>query len=1159
MNEQKKQKQPTGYISAIYGSLIEVKGIEKDVQLHNMIEVVEHKIIGEVIQIYSDHIIAQCFENTNQLRLNNKVIDLREPISMELGPGLLSNIFDGIQRPLEKIYSNLDKSGFLERGTKIPSLSRTKKWRFVPTKSKNDKVNEGDIIGIVQETTLIQHKIMVPPGVSGTLSFIIEEGDYTVIDDIYTIKNSKQELTFGMLQKWPIYKNRPFKESKKSKEPLITGLRVIDLLFPLAKGGTVAVPGGFGTGKCVSPDTPILLSNGLRKNIKELFDSYKKKNGKIEFKTKEESLIKIESNLEVLSLNSTSFKKKSATHIYKGKTDKIITIKTRTGRSLKLTPIHKLHIFNGIEIVKKTANEIEIGDYIIVPRKITIPGEDFFFNAYDIDDSLLIVEDKPLKEVKKIIITLQEKYGIQELAKELNVSVSELNNYKNGLKEPPLKFVKDIINISKSQEIPINLLKAEHQSEPFYLPKKLTKEMAEWLGLFIADGHIKGKYDGIYFYNTSNQILTRFKELTQKVFGFNTKFGQDSEDRTPFMFLRNTAFKKFLYWLGIPKKNKTHEVKIPDCILKSSEKILIHFLNGYFAGDGWFSKYTVGFSTASKKLHSDLTYLLSRLGILYRVSEKKNSFYIELEGKLSENLGNLLKKSNVYVYEKLIPLFNYCDQNIKHFDGLEDIPLDISILKNLKTQGKDHLGHDIFKKHLGIRIDNYINQKQKPSLTTLRKIYDLIEEFGQNNDINLRKHLHHIISLNENLFFDQVREKEEQTKKTNVYDLTIEDYHNFIGGEQPIVLHNTVIQQSLAKWSDADIIIYCGVGERGNEIADVLHQFRKIIDPKSGRPLLERIVIIANTSNMPVSAREASMFSGVTIGEYYRDMGYNVAVLADSTSRWAEALREISGLLEEMPAEEGYPAYLPSKLSSFYERAGIVLTLGDSDDGTHNRIGSVSIIGSVSPPSGDFSEPVTATTKRFVQAFWALDASLAYSKHYPAINWLNSYSNYPDYIFEWWKERDVYWEELKDITWNNCRIQVNQLLSKESELKNITQLIGKENLPEDQQLIIFIAELIRNSFLIQSAFDNIDCFTQVEKLICHIKLILLLYKESIELLNKGFIIEDITKLNVINDILRISQSIANDQYEKIIDIKNKLLKEINQMKSMFGGSRERLL
>ncbi|TFG07588.1 MAG: V-type ATP synthase subunit A, partial [Promethearchaeota archaeon] len=521
-----KEKSEYGYISAIYGSLIEVRGLEYNIRLHDMIKIEKHNILGEVIQIYSDHIVVQCFENTTNLKLHEPIINLKEPLSMELAPGLLENIFDGIQRPLELAFNQSKGAGFLERGFELSSLSRTKKWHFVPRKNENDVVSQGDIIGVVQETPLIEHKIMVPPNHGGKITSLAKEGDYTIVDDIYKLEIDGKEKNFQMLQKWPITQNRPFKKRSNPDEPLITGIRVIDLLFPIAKGGTVAVPGGFGTGK-------------------------------------------------------------------------------------------------------------------------------------------------------------------------------------------------------------------------------------------------------------------------------------------------------------------------------------------------------------------------------------------------------------------------------------------------------------------------------------------------------------------------------------------------------------TVIQQSLAKWCDADIIIFVGCGERGNEIADVLKEFAKITDPKSGRPLLERIVLIANTSNMPVSAREASIFSGVTIAEYYRDMGYDVALLADSTSRWAESLREISGLLEEMPAEEGYPAYLPSRLSSFYERAGKVTTIGN-ETLEKDRFGSLSIIGSVSPPAGDFSEPVTAATKRFVQAFWALDANLAYSKHYPAINWLDSYSNYPEYVSDWWYERDIDWLDV-DIDWFECRNQFNDILSKENELKNITQLIGEENLPEDQQLTLFIAKLVKKGFLIQNA------------------------------------------------------------------------------------------
>ncbi|NHJ21195.1 MAG: V-type ATP synthase subunit A [Candidatus Lokiarchaeota archaeon] len=609
MNEVQRKKQ-FGFVSSINGSLIEIKGLENQVRLSDLVRV--NNILGEVIQIYSDHVIAQLFENTNNLKLNQKVTSLQEPLSMELGPGLLGTIFDGIQRPLEATLLQSTTGGFLERGADLPSLSRTKKWLFKPLKKVDDSVNTGHVIGFVQETPLIKHKILVPVGVSGTLTYIAEEGEYTIVDELYRVKSGSNEKTFNMFQKWPITKNRPYKSRSYPHEPLITGIRTIDLLFPIVKGGTVAVPGGFGTGK-------------------------------------------------------------------------------------------------------------------------------------------------------------------------------------------------------------------------------------------------------------------------------------------------------------------------------------------------------------------------------------------------------------------------------------------------------------------------------------------------------------------------------------------------------------TVIQQSLAKWCDADVIVFVGCGERGNEIADVLKQFTEIIDPKSGRPLLERIVLIANTSNMPVSAREASIFSGVTIGEYYRDMGYDVAVLADSTSRWAESLREISGLLEEMPAEEGYPAYLPSKISSFYERAGVVNIYSDEDS---SNFGSLTIIGSVSPPSGDFSEPVTSTTKRFVQAFWALDANLAYSKHYPAINWLKSYSKYPDFISDWWYERDVYWPEI-DIDWNECRKEINNILSQENELKNVTQLVGEENLPEDQQFILFISKLIRNSFLIQNAFDPIDCFTDIKKLIEFTKIILLLYHEGQQLIAQGYLIDDIKDIKVVDYILRIGQSVPNDQLAEIEQLRKDLSYEIESLKLIHGALKKK--
>jgi len=277
----------------------------------------------------------------------------------------------------------------------------------------------------------------------------------------------------------------------------------------------------------------------------------------------------------------------------------------------------------------------------------------------------------------------------------------------------------------------------------------------------------------------------------------------------------------------------------------------------------------------------------------------------------------------------------------------------------------------------------------------------------------------------------------------------------------------TVTQQQLAKWSDAEIVVYIGCGERGNEMTEVLTEFPELEDPKSGKPLMERTVLIANTSNMPVAAREASVYTGITIAEYFRDMGYDVSLMADSTSRWAEAMREISSRLEEMPGEEGYPAYLAARLSEFYERAGLVRTLSGKN-------GSVSVIGAVSPPGGDFSEPVTQNTLRIVKVFWALDAKLSQRRHFPAINWLNSYSLYLDSLHGWY-DKEVSPE------WNVLRSWAMEVLQKEAELQEIVQLVGSDALPEAEQLTIEIARMIREIFLQQNAYDAVDTFCDMSK------------------------------------------------------------------------------
>ena len=336
----------------------------------------------------------------------------------------------------------------------------------------------------------------------------------------------------------------------------------------------------------------------------------------------------------------------------------------------------------------------------------------------------------------------------------------------------------------------------------------------------------------------------------------------------------------------------------------------------------------------------------------------------------------------------------------------------------------------------------------------------------------------------------------------------------------------TVTLQQIAKWSDADIIVYIGCGERGNEMADVVEQFPKIQDPRTGRHLIERTVIVANVSNMPVSAREASIYMGVTIGEYYRDMGYDVALMADSTSRWAEALRDISGRLEEIPAEAGFPAYLADRIASIYERAGRVSCLGAEE-----TIGSLTILGAVSPPGGDMSEPVTTNTLRFIGTFWALDSELAYRRHFPAINWLRSFTRYLGVASDWWSERNA--------TWENSRARALRLLEEASEIEETARIIGEKALPDEQRLVLLIAEMLREGFLVQSAFHDIDRYCLPDKQAALLEIFVDFYDAASPLIRKGIPVEQIRDLDSMRELMRLKEREGTEP----IDSASKLIKK----------------
>lgn len=348
----------------------------------------------------------------------------------------------------------------------------------------------------------------------------------------------------------------------------------------------------------------------------------------------------------------------------------------------------------------------------------------------------------------------------------------------------------------------------------------------------------------------------------------------------------------------------------------------------------------------------------------------------------------------------------------------------------------------------------------------------------------------------------------------------------------------TMTQHAIAKWCDADIIVYIGCGERGNEMTDVLTEFPQLIDPRSGKSLMERTVLIANTSNMPVSAREASLYTGVTIAEYFRDMGLHVAIMADSTSRWAEALRELSGRMEEMPAEEGFPAYLPTRIAGFYERAGYMETLNELQ-------GSVSIIGAVSPPGGDFSEPVTQNTKRFVRCFWGLDRQLANARHYPAISWLDSYSEYVE-------ELTPYFAKTVGEQYITDRESILRLLQKEVRLQQVVKLVGPDALPDSQRFIIEVCTLFKNGFLQQNAFDDIDKYSDLEKQRLILELVLQYYNRGVEVIKKGIPLSKIRRMPVVVELSKMKLTIPNGDEEGFDAISFALEKGFAKLEALYA-------
>ena len=1105
------------YIARISGPLVVAKNC-KGAKMYDVVKVGNLGLIGEIIELKEDLAFIQVYEETSGLHPFEPVTLMHKPLSVELGPGLLGKIFDGIQRPLDEIYKK--EGDFIKRGVDIPALERKKKWFFKPLKKVKDRVVGGDIIGEVEETGLIKHKIMVPPYVKEAEIVEIKEGEFFVEDVVCKLKDKDEKIIdIKLYQVWPIRVPRPFKERLMPSEILSTGQRVLDTFFPVAKGGTACVPGPFGAGKCVSPDTPLLLADGRILPIKEIYQMYKDKGER--FLSSDEEFIFLKAPLSVLSFNGERIVEKRAITLYKGKSHFLLRITTRAGRKLEVTPVHKLFIFNPqiFKIEEKEVQFLKVGDFIVAPRilgKSEERVEKIEWQKVFVDKR--VSDEKAKSHLRRIIDKLSKKYSSRKrLSQLLEIDYRVLTEYYLGRNNPTIEFINKIEKLG-GEKIIYSKIKAERESHAVKLPTFFDEDFSLFLGMFFADGTFKKTT--LRFYNNDEICLNLFKELVHKIFDIKPEFKKLRSVKS--LVIHSKVVVDLLKFLGVPEYKKARNLRLPSKFINNPRNVLGKFLGGYFICDGTFNqkKGEVEITTASSQMQKDLSYLLTKLGIVYSVKEKrvKNSTYYRIFIRGKDNIRIFFNYSYLS-HPKYIQIEKYLNDKRASFNSRDILPSSTYLEKIYRKAGSPYQ----LLKNKGVEIHNYFGLKENLTRNTFHTITKVLKD----------KTLEEVDKLLEEIILDEIIQIEKVEGDFDVYDLEVEDTHNFIGGNIPTFYHNTVIQHQLAKWCDAQIIIYIACGERGNETADLLLSFPELKDPHTKRPLLERTVIIANTSNMPVAAREASIYTGITIAEYFRDQGYSVALMADSTSRWAEALREISGRMEEMPGEEGYPAYLPARLAEFYERAGKVLCLGSD-----SRVGALSIIGAVSPPGGDLSDPVVQATLKVVKVFWSLDDKLANARHFPAINWLTSYSLYHTTLEEFKKSIASDYDDL--------RKEAMKILEEEEELKEIARLVGEEGLSSQDKLKLETARLIREDFLHQNAFIPEDTYTSLKKQYHLLRLIMSFYFKSSQLLEQG---KELNKILSIpsREVIAQAKFIPEDRLKEIIDLEEKMKEELDNV------------
>ena len=1079
-----------GVIESVSGPVVTATDLAA--KMNDVVYVGDEGLMGEVIEIEGNVTTVQVYEETSDVSPGEPVENTGEPLTVDLGPGMLDSIYDGVQRPLDVLEQQM--GAFLDRGVDAPGIDLDKEWEFEPTVEEGDVVAPGDVVGVVEETVQIDHKVLVPPDSEGGTVAEAREGEFTVDEAVVELENGEE---IAMRQEWPVREARPAAEKQTPTTPLVSGQRILDGMFPLAKGGTAAIPGPFGSGKCVTPETPVLLADGETVPIETLFERYTDD----DTETSGETLVEADAEILTFDESARELRPASTSHVYRGSTDRLVRVRTASGREMEVTPAHKLFRMRGdLEIEETPAEQLDVGDSLVMPRRLDIDGDRTVLDPYELVPDARATGETATDRVRAAIASADEPKT--ELAADLGVSYDVFMNYALGRTAPPLWFVSDACERLDVDRPPVETVKPGSNGKSVSVPDSVDAAFAEFLGLVCSDGMLTAKT--VRFHNNDDRLRDRFCELAAALFGVDAASTVHNTVET--VEIRSTVVSSLLSALGVPETEKSTTCSVPDVVRTGPDELAAAFLRGYYLGDGSFSGGTVEITTASEAMASGLTYLLGRLGVLFRIRHRDNgASRVTVTG--ADELATLADAlADEFDHEKLTSIETYASETVGN-TNVDTVPVGAETMLEIADAARYTDFADA-----GIETHNYTGLDQQPS----REAFDGIEAVLADGGSAVADRVDAVTDMLEDVFFDPIVDIETVEEEQPVYDVTVPGTQNFVGGHVPSVLHNTVTQHQLAKWADADIVVYVGCGERGNEMTEVIEDFPELEDPITGNPLMSRTCLIANTSNMPVAARESCVYTGITIAEYYRDMGYDVALMADSTSRWAEAMREISSRLEEMPGEEGYPAYLAARLSEFYERAGKFENINGTD-------GSISVIGAVSPPGGDFSEPVTQNTLRIVKTFWALDADLAERRHFPAINWNDSYSLYQDQLDPWFRE-----EVSED--WPEQRQWAVDTLDEEDELQEIVQLVGKDALPEDQQLTLEVARYLREAYLQQNALHEVDTYCEPEKTYRMLGAIKAFNDAAFEALEAGVPVEEIIDIDAAPRLNRIGTTAEYDEF-----------------------------